>query len=474
MAGNSKAVKRSAAPAGPFVVEWVPAARISPAAYNPRVMTLRARSALRRAMERHGCVQPIVANRRTRSIVGGHQRYAVLVSEMRWPRVPVVWVDLPLEREKELNLALNGIQGEWDWDRLAVMVREMSAAGEFDPTDAGLSDREIAKVEGLLSPAEVNLARLDELPEAPKGTRIRRGDVIELGRHRLMCGDSTRREDVATLMRGERAALVFTDPPYAVDYAGGRGMLARRRADAYWDEMDGDAYRRLIRRAAVNARDFSDSSAALYLWYADTRGWEMLDGVRSAGWEPRGTIVWVKNAFTGSLFANYKFRYEPCFYGTKRGSSPLWFGPTGENNVWEYPRPRANVGHPTVKPTAVALRALRNSSRRGQIVADFFGGSGTTLVAAELLERSCCMMEISPVFCELICRRYEEAKAKAEPQDEQPGDGVAMLDAAELRDQAGALKAARRRRDWQRISDVQQWLEVRADEADWIPTHAQR
>ena len=454
-------------------MEMVPASRLRPAAYNPRVMSLRSRFALKRALEEHGCVQPLVVNRRTSTIVGGHQRYEVLTVELGWKRVPVVWVDLPLEREKKLNLALNGIRGEWDWDRLAGIVGELSASGDFDPTDAGLGDREISKIEGMLMPSGAGVARLDDLPALPRKTSIRRGDVLELGRHRLMCGDSTSREDVRKLMGGAKAQLVFTDPPYAVNYTGGRGMSIGRRADAYWDEMDGEEYRRLIRRAAVEARDFSDGEAALYLWYATSRAWEMLDAVRTAGWQPRSTIIWAKNTFTGTLFANYKWRYEPCLYAVKREGSPRWFGPTGENNLWEYPRPRVNQDHPTVKPTAVALRALRNSSSRGQAVLDLFLGSGTTLVAAELLERTCFGMEINPVFCELVCRRYEEAQGQHAEDEERPGDGVAMLDAAELRERAGELGRAKKRKDWEKAADVARWLAERADEADWVPTPQQ-
>jgi len=170
--------------------------------------------------------------------------------------------------------------------------------------------------------------------------------------------------------------------------------------------MSTGAYAELIESALRHADQYSDASAALYLWFASAHIGTVIRTLDETGWQQRNLLVWVKNTFAGSLYAQYKHRYEPLFYCHKRGKSPKWYGPTNEVTVWEHDKPSRNEGHPTVKPLPLALRALRNSSARGGVVLDLFLGSGTTLVAAERLDRVCYGLELEPRYCDLIRLRY--------------------------------------------------------------------
>ena len=402
-------------------LEMIAVERINPAPYNPRKDLQPGDSEyekLKRSMEEFDCVEPLVWNRRTGNLVGGHQRLKILLA--RGDReVACSVVDLPSEREKALNLALNKISGDWDREKLASLLDELTQIPEFDVELTGFELPEVSKLldEFLVSggegddgfDVEAELEAIDEPETKP-------GELIELGPHRVLCGDSTRHEDVARLMGERQAGLVFTDPPYAVDYRGGRvgkewSHKIRRDGERYWDEMDSGSYKALLESSLAYASEFSDEKAPLYLWFASARISEVIEVLRRTGWQQRNLIVWVKNTFAGSLYAQYKHRYEPVFYCHKKGKAPRWFGPTNETTVWEHKKPSKNEGHPTIKPLALAERAVRNSSARGEVVLDLFLGSGTTLVAAERMGRVCYGMEKEPRYCDLVRKRYRMTAA---------------------------------------------------------------
>ncbi len=185
----------------------------------------------------------------------------------------------------------------------------------------------------------------------------------------------------------------------------------RHDGERYWDDMSVQSYSELLQASLSNAHNFSDEQAVLYLWFASARIAPVLTALEATNWKQRNLIMWVKNTFAGSLFAQYKHRYEPCFYCHKKGKSTRWYGPNNEVTVWDYDKPHKNEGHPTVKPLPLAIRAIRNSSARGDTVLDLFLGSGTTLIAAERLGRICVGTELEPRYCDVIRKRYERTKA---------------------------------------------------------------
>jgi len=284
----------------------------------------------------------------------------------------------------------------WDTEVLAALMQEVDiAAVAMTPEEAAdliASDGAGQGTEGLTDP--------DEVPEPPVEPTTRPGDLWRLGEHRLLCGDSTVVTDLDRLLSGTTAQLVFTDPPYGVDYEGGTKVREKLVGDHAGTSIYADVLSVLPR--------YCDPKAPLYLWHADRTSMPVLQALHDSGWEVRAQIIWRKNlAQFGSLSAQYKQQHEPCFYGHRRGQAPYWYGPTNEVTVWDVDRAPKNEYHPTQKPVELAARAMRNSSQPGDIVLDLFGGSGSTLIAAEQDGRRARLMELDPRYCDVIIRRWE-------------------------------------------------------------------
>jgi len=401
-------------------IRTVQIGKIKPAAYNPRKDLQPGDMEYEKLLKSIGefdCVEPLVWNRRTGNLVGGHQRFKILVARGDTEVLCSV-VNLSLEREKVLNLALNKISGDWDNEKLATVLDELTRLPDFDLGLTGFDLPEASElIDRLLLPDAEEEDDFDvesELQQIEK-PRTKPGELIELGPHRILCGDCTEPANIRRIMGKKKAQLIFTDPPYAVGYRGGRvgkdwEYKLRQDGEKYWDEMSVAGYQQLLTQSLHHAHQFSDEKTALYIWFASARIATVIETLSATKWEMRNLLVWVKNTFAGSLFAQYKHQYEPFFYCVKKGKSVRWLGPKNESTVWQYDKPHRNEGHPTVKPLSLAIRALRNSSSRGDIVLDLFLGSGTTLVAAERTGRVCFGTELEPRYCDLIRKRYESEK----------------------------------------------------------------
>jgi len=243
----------------------------------------------------------------------------------------------------------------------------------------------------------------DEVPTHTE-SRVHTGELWMLGDHKLLCGDATKKEDVERLMDGQKADMVFTDPPYGVGYDGG----AKKREKLKGDEVGTSIYADAIPLLA----DVTYPHAALYLWYADANAAAAAAAAAAAGYEIVAQIIWAKNNAQFVSTAHYHGKHEPCFYAHKKGKSNQWFGGKGEVTLWEYDRAVKNEYHPTQKPVMLAERAAKNSTETGQVVIDLFGGSGSTLIACEKLNRKCYMMEIDPIYCDVILKRWEDFTGK--------------------------------------------------------------
>lgn len=398
-------------------IRRIPISKIKAAAYNPR-KNLKPGDPeyekLVKSIDEFDCVEPLVWNRRTGNLVGGHQRLKALVARGDTD-VACSVVDLPLEKEKALNIALNKISGYWDEKKLGTLLDELIRVPDFDVEVTGFDFPEASElIDRLLLDTADEEDDFDVESEFEKITepKTKPGELIELGPHRVLCGDCTDTTNIKRLMQNKKAQLIFTDPPYAVDYRGGRvgknwEHKLRQDGERYWDKMSVSCYQKLLTKSLGHAYQFSDEKAALYLWFASARIGTVINALSATKWEMRNLLVWVKSTFAGSLFAQYKHQYEPFFYCFKKGKSTRWFGPKNESTVWRYDKPHRNEGHPTIKPLPLAIRALRNSSSRGDIVLDLFLGSGTTLIAAERTGRVCFGTELEPRYCDLIRKRYE-------------------------------------------------------------------
>jgi DNA modification methylase len=334
------------------------------AEYNPRELTNQQHQDLKDSITRFGFVDPLIVNinkNRKNILIGGHQRLKI-AKELLYKKVPCVEVDLTPEKEKELNVRLNKNTGQWDWDVLANQFK-VGDLLEWGFNEDELQFKEPEEVQGLTDD--------DHIPEVEEAT-TQPGDLWILGKHRLLCGDATKKEDVERLMDGQMADMVFTDPPYGLGGYGGRNKMALQG-----DDQDVTPFYSSI----PNADE-------IYVW---GRVYNLLD----INFKPRDIIIWRKNNF--GLGKGYRGQYEVCFYkGEFKGS---------DSDVWDISKD-TNYIHPTQKPVELCCRAIKNSNPK-QIL-DLFLGSGSTLIACEKTNRKCYGMEIDTNYCDVIVKRWED------------------------------------------------------------------
>lgn len=377
---------------------------LKPAKYNPRFWSDKARQDLKNSLQKFSLADPIVINTDD-TIIGGHFRIEMLkekgISEVD-VRVPSR--KLTKVEEKELNLRLNKNLGDWNFEGLAGFDEDLLKDVGFDSEDLDKIFKEDDKPED------------DDIPEdAPAITKP--GDIYQLGRHKIMSGDSTKREDVEKLMDGKKADMVFTDPPYGVSYDGGHATDKRR------EKLKGDESVALYEPTSKMAFEFSKENVAFYLFHAGVKGFQAAAAAAGAGWEIRSELIWNKNvAQFGAIGAQYKQKHEPFYYCFKQGKSPKWCGQKNEVTVWGCDRKSKNEFHPTQKPVELGERAIGNSSERDDIVLDLFLGSGSTLIACEKTNRICYGMELDPKYCDVIVKRWEDYTGK---KAEKTGEPVA-------------------------------------------------
>lgn len=418
--------------------------------YNPRKALTPEDSEyqkIKRSIEEFGYVDPIIINE-DGTIIGGHQRCTVL-KDLGYEEVDVVVVSLDKQREKALNIALNKITGEWDELKLKDLLLDLDL-GDYDISLTGFEQEDLAElVDNLAVEPEAmdddfdGEAVLEDIVE-PK-TKL--GDVWKLGRHRLMCGDSTSQEDVATLMKGEMADLIITDPPYNVNYGDKADMLDtylqkghRNNSRIKNDNMDNESFYSFMLQIYQSAYEFMHDGAAIYVFHAESTGHIFRQAFLDAGLKLAQCLIWEKNAFVLGR-QDYQWRHEPCLYGWKEGAAHYFINDRTQDTVileddvdfeamkkadliayiedmhrkykdqtsviYEN-KPTRNDIHPTMKPVTLIGRLMSNSSKSGWNVLDLFGGSGSTLMAAEQLGRTAFLMELDEKFCDVIVKRWEE------------------------------------------------------------------
>jgi DNA modification methylase len=338
------------------------------------------------------------------SIIAGHGR-VMAARKLSLDTVPTITLSGLSDLQKRAyiiadnKLALNA---GWDNELLMLELNALSDA-DYDLDLTGFSADEISD----LMPEQIaeGLTDEDAVPDVPEIPHTVLGDVWLLGKHRVMCGDSTSIDSVEKLMDGQKADMVFTDPPYGVDYDGGHATEKRREKLANDDNVN------MYDLPLKNAYLVSTDKASLYLWFADRFAASVIKGVNDAGFDVRSWIIWNKNvAQFGAIGAQYKSKHEPCIYAFKHGKAPNWCGPTNEVTVWDISRDHKNSHHPTQKPVALSERAFANHSV--STVLDLFGGSGSTLISAEKNNKLCFVMELSEGYCDVIIKRWQEFTGK--------------------------------------------------------------
>ena len=372
-----------------------------PADYNPR-KDLKPGDAeyekLKRSLEQFGYVEPVIWNKTTGRVVGGHQRLKVLI-DLGITEVECVVVELDEENEKALNVALNKISGEWDKDKLALLIADLQGA-DFDVSLTGFEPAEIDDLFKDTLEGKVKDDEFDVKAELEKPAVSKLGDVWKLGRHTLVCGDSTKAETFDTLLGNTKVNLVITDPPYNVNYEGTAGKIKN-------DNMENDKFYEFLLAAFQNAEAVMADDSSIYVFHADTEGLNFRRAFADAGFYLSGCCIWKKESLVLGR-SPYQWHHEPVLYGWKQKGKHKWYAGRKETTIWEFDKPKKNGDHPTMKPSPLLAYPIMNSSLTNSVVLDPFGGSGSTLIACEQTDRICYTVELDEKFCDVIVKRYIE------------------------------------------------------------------
>lgn len=386
--------------------------KLKPAKYNPR-KDLKpgdpAYEKIKRSLHDFGYVDPVIWNEVTGNIVGGHQRYKVLKAEgVTEIDCVVVHIENPQD-EKALNVALNKAVGEWEPKALADLLQDLQLSGY----DVGATGFDAAEVDDLFSKVHDKKVKDDDCDIDPEAMQpfVQPGDVWTLGRHRMVCGDSTNPDHVDLLMDGLKANLVVTDPPYNVAYESADGKSIQN------DSMADEKFYEFLLAAFRNMAAHMAEGGSAYIFHADTEGLNFRRAFKEAGFHISGVCIWVKNSLVLGR-SPYQWQHEPVLFGWMPNGKHRWFSDRKQTTIWNFDKPKHSKEHPTMKPIPLLAYPIKNSSAPNGVVMDLFGGSGSTLMACGQTDRICRTMELDPRYASVIVMRYAA---------EHGSDGVSVL-----------------------------------------------
>ena len=390
---------------------WVslPIDSLKPAAYNTRKKLKKGDKEyekIKKSIVEFGYVDPIIINY-DGTVIGGHQRLTVL-SDLGYKEVQCVQVQIEDENKvKALNVALNKISGEWNEELLADLMVDLQDA-DFNLDLTGFEAPEIDQLFSKVHNKEVKEDDFDVDGELTKPTISKQGDIWHLGKHRVICGDSTKPETYQLLLGDKKANLVVTDPPYNVNVEETAGKIKN-------DDMSDTDFFQFLFNMFVNVEQSMEDDASIYVFHADTEGLNFRKAFKDAGFYLSGCCVWKKNALVLGR-SPYQWQHEPVLYGWKQKGKHQWFSDRKQTTIWEYDRPKSSKEHPTMKPVQLMAYPIQNSSMRGTLILDPFLGSGSTLIAADQTGRVCYGIELDEKFVDVIVKRYMEATEKSDVQ----------------------------------------------------------
>lgn len=357
------------------------------------------------SIKEFGWTNPILVDK-DKGIIAGHGRL-MAARKLKMDDVPTIELShLSDAQKKALVIADNklALNADWDTQILSLELSELQDIG-FDLDILGFDANEL---NALLEPEEVKgLTDEDAVPEVPEEPKTKLGDIYQLGNHRLMCGDSTSIADIETLCDGQLVDMWLTDPPYNVAYEGKTKDALKIKNDS----MDNDTFRQFLRDSYVAADVVMKPGAVFYIWHADSEGYNFRGAAKDAGWTVRQCLIWKKSVMVMGR-QDYHWRHEPCLYGWKEGAGHLWASDRKQTTILEFDKPSRNGEHPTMKPVELFSYQMLNNTKGGDIVLDSFGGSGTTMIAAEKHGRHARLMELDPKYCDVIVKRWEDFTGK--------------------------------------------------------------
>lgn len=357
----------------------------------------------RSSLREFGFINPVIIDR-DYNIIAGHGR-VMAAKEENITEVPCVFVDHLTEAQKKAYIIADNrfaLDAGWDEEMLKLEIEALQDMA-FDLSLTGFDDAELSK---LFETDDVKDDEFDVEAELQKPTKTQIGDIWLLGKHKLVCGDSTKAETFAILMNDEKANLVITDPPYNVNYEGSAGKIKN-------DNMENDKFYHFLLDAFTNTEKAMADDASIYVFHADTEGLNFRKAFKDAGFYLSGTCIWEKQSLVLGR-SPYQWQHEPVLFGWKRKGKHQWYTGRKESTIWKFDKPKKNGEHPTMKPIPLLAYPIMNSSMTNCIVLDPFGGSGSTLIACEQTGRFCRTIELDEKFCDVIVSRYIEQIGSSE------------------------------------------------------------
>ena len=382
-------------------MQLVPLGKLVPYINNARTHSPEQLTKLRSSLREFGFINPIIIDR-DYNIIAGHGR-VLAAKEEGIMEVPCVFVDYLTEAQKKAYiLADNRMALDAGWDEELLRIEIESLQGEdFDVSLTGFEEQELADLFAIEGDKAAKDDDFDLSAALEKASFVERGDLWIVGRHRLLCGDATRTEDVERLMDGKKANLIVTDPPYGVSFKSSDGLTIQN------DSMKDEEFYTFLLTAFQCMAEHLENGASAYVFHADTEGLNFRKAFIDAGFHLAGVCIWVKNSLVLGR-SDYQWQHEPVLFGWKKGGKHSWYSDRRQTTIWNYDKPKRNKNHPTSKPLDLLGYPICNSSQENAIVLDSFGGSGSTLMACEQLNRICHMMELDEKYASVILRRYVE------------------------------------------------------------------
>ena len=379
-------------------MQLVPITKLVPYVNNARTHSPEQINKLRSSLREFGFINPVIIDRDF-GVIAGHGRI-LAAKEEGITEVPCVFADHLTEAQKKAYIIADNrmaMDAGWDEELLRVEIEALQAEA-FDLSLTGFDEKELSDL--FKDDANVQEDDFDVDAELEKPTFSKNGDVWTLGRHRLVCGDSTKAETFGTLMQGRKTNLVVTDPPYNVNYEGTAGKIKN-------DNLADEKFYQFLFDAFSNIEKVMADDASIYVFHADTEGLNFRKAFSDAGFYLSGCCIWKKPSLVLGR-SPYQWQHEPCLYGWKKSGKHQWYADRKQTTIWEFEKTKKNTDHPTMKPIPLLAYPIQNSSMSNTLILDPFGGSGSTLIACEQTDRSCYTIELDEKYCDVIVKRYIE------------------------------------------------------------------
>ena len=387
-----------------MLIEQIGIETLIPYANNARTHSEAQVAQIAASIREFGFNNPVLIDEQS-SIIAGHGR-VLAARKLELDSVPCIRLNHLSETQRRAYIIADNklaMNAGWDDELLALEFEGLGEEG-FDLELTGFTLDEIAELSPKITEG---LTDEDAVPEVPETPITKLGDVWLLDKHRVMCGDSTSIDAVTKLTNGQGVDMLLTDPPYNVAYEG----ATKEKLTIQNDSMGDDQFRQFLRDAFVTADTVMKKGAVFYIWHSDSEGYNFRGACRDAGWQVRQCLIWKKSSLVMGR-QDYHWKHEPCLYGWKDGSGHLWATDRKQTTILEFDKPTRNGEHPTMKPVALFEYQMLNNTKGGDLVLDLFGGSGTTMLAAEKHGRHSALMELDPKYVDVIVKRWQEFTGK--------------------------------------------------------------